>query len=162
MGVDIYTEKAVAVTVDDFVIKTCKLKKSRKAIAEALLKEELCGDDQAALMIERAGFCRDWFGQRFTEDMEDNEGYPANESYLHRLVAILAEGGGVNMKKLPSVQFRIFESNRYSGCDVQVGVPYLLFDSYGLFEQKLSRKGLAVQKELGIDVEETEWTTYSY
>ena len=162
MGVDIYTEKAVAVTVDEFVQKTCRLKKSRKAIAESLLHEELCGDEQAKLMIERSGFCRDWFGARFTEDLEGNEGYPENEDYHRRLVSILADASGVNLKKLPRYEIRMFESSRYSGYEVSVGVPYLMFDSHGLFEQRLSKKGKAIENELGIDVVETEWTVYSY
>ena len=162
MGVDIFTEKAVAVTVDEFVQKTCRLKKSRKAITESLVHEEMCTADDAKLMVERSGFCRDWFGARFTEDLEGNEGYPENEDYLRRLVSILADNSGVNLKKLPRYDIRLFESNRYSGYDVQVGVPYLLFDSYGLFEKRLSKKGKAIENELGIDVVETEWTTYSY
>lgn len=162
MGVDIFTEKAVAVTVDEFVQKTCRLKKSRKAITEALVHEEMCTDEQAKLMVERSGFCRDWFSQRFKEDMEGNEGYPENEDYLRRLVDILADGAGVNLKKLPHYDIRMFESSRYSGYEVEVGVPYLMFESHGLFEQRLSKKGKAIENELGIDVVETEWTVYSY
>ena len=163
MGVDIFTEKALAVTVDEFVQLTCKLKKGRKTIAEALVHEEMCTDEQAKLMVERSGFCRDWFGQRFNENLENNEGYPENEDYLRRLVDILADGGGVNLKKLPQYDIRSFESSRYSGYEVDTGVPYLMFDSSELFEQKLSKTGQAVAKQLNIKhVTETEWTVYSY
>ena len=162
MGVDIFTEKAVAVTVDEFVQKTCRLKKSRKTIAETLVHDELCTDEQAKLMLEGSGFCRDWFTERFKEDLDGNEGYPENEDYLRRLVSILAENSGVNLKKLPRYDIRMFESSRYSGYEVEVGVPYLMFESHGLFEQRLSKKGKAIENELGIDVVETEWTVYSY
>ena len=163
MGVDIYTEKALAVTVDEFVQLTCRLKKSRKTIAETLVHDELCTAEQAKLMVEGSGFCRDWFGARFTEDLEGHEGYPHNEDYLRRLVSILADGGGVALQKLPRYDIRSFESSRYSGYEVEVGVPYLMFDSSELFEQKLSKTGQAVSKQLNIkNVTETEWTVYSY
>ena len=162
MGVDIFTEKALAVTVDEFVQLTCRLKKSRKTIAETLVHDELCTDEQAKLMLEGSGFCRDWFTERFKEDLDGNEGYPENEDYLRRLVSILAENSGVNLKKLPRYDIRMFESSRYSGYEVEVGVPYLMFESHGLFEQRLSKKGKAIENELGIDVVETEWTVYSY
>ena len=163
MGVDIYTEKALAVTVDEFVQLTCRLKKSRKTIAETLVHDELCTEEQAKLMVEGSGFCRDWFTERFKEDLDGNEGYPENDSYLRRLIDILAGGGGVDLQKLPRYDIRSFESSRDSGCEVEVGVPYLMFDSSELFEQKLSKTGQAVSKQLNIkNVTETAWTVYSY
>ena len=163
MGVDIYTEKALAVTVDEFVQLTCRLKKSRKTIAETLVHDELCTEEQAKLMVEGSGFCRDWFTERFKEDLDGNEGYPENDSYLRRLIDILAGGGGVDFQKLPRYDIRSFESSRDSGYEVEVGVPYLMFDSSELFEQKLSKTGQAVSKQLNIkNVTETEWTVYSY
>ena len=96
------------------------------------------------------------FKQRATIGKNGSNGY---HSHMHSK----ADGAGVNLKKLPQYDIRSFESSRYSGYEVETGVPYLMFDSSELFEQKLSKTGRAVAKQLNIDnVRETEWTVYSY
>lgn len=162
MGSDIFTEKAIAMELSDFVAKCTKAKPTRKLICDELFEEELITEDERDACVSCKQSIINVVQEKIEELMGD-EGYCSCDATALNIITIVSTHGGINLERLPDFQVRSFSSQRISGYDVELDVLYIMFESYGMFETVMSKDGKRVAKELKLDeVTETEWTVHSY
>ena len=162
MGQDIFTEKAIAIELSDYVAKCTCHKRTRKLIADDLYEHAVLTEeerDEAIISKNNAiGVVSDKIN-----DLMDDEGYCAEEAVAGLILEIVSTHGGVHLSELPSFSMRMFKNNRISGYDVDLETLYIMFESYDMFETVMTEEGRRVAKELQIDhITETEWTVHSY
>lgn len=160
MGSDIYTESAVAVKLCDFLNRPeIEKKENRKKICD-LVKEKF-PDEKLNNFLKS----KDSFIEQFVDSIEVSDGYEVEDSKeIHdTLIMAFCEVVGINYEDLPDYSFRYFESSRESGWDVETDVLYIMFESFGMFETKMTEEGKKLAKALGQkEISETTWTVHSY
>lgn len=160
MGSDIYTESAVAVRFDDFLDRKELNKKSViNAIVDDLIKAKIIP------ATNHIGFRKDKYSlaEGLVDLISMDEGYEGDREHNTKLLQIFCEHVGVDLDDLPECNFRSFDNLRESGFDVEADVIYLMFETYGLFETKMTAEGKKLAKVLGQkSIEETTWTVHSY
>jgi hypothetical protein len=174
MGVDIYSQTGVVFTIDEAVVKlipTMKTAEIRKmfplieSAAEDVLSllhdREFAGAMQARLAsLRTTKELRAWFVDLVHAFVVDDDGYIEHADVLSDVLLTIM--GPKNSKALPDFAFEYFNSGRYSGWDVPLGVPCVVFDAAGLFEEKMTAAGRKLAKHLGIkSLSSTPWTVYS-
>ena len=162
MGSDIYTESAVAVRFDDFL--------DRKELDENHIRNgivnDLIGNDIVIEGLTQKLMMRDsktaLIG-KLVDLISMSEGYEDDRERNTQILKIFCENVGIDLDSLPECNFRSFESSRESGWDVETDVVYLMFESAGLFETRMTAEGKKLAKVLGQkSIEETTWTVHSY
>ena len=162
MGSDIYTESAVAVRFDDFL--------NRKELDENYVRNgivnDLIGNDIVIEGLTQKLMMRDsktaLIG-KLVDLISMSEGYEDDRERNTQILKIFCENVGIDLDSLPECNFRSFESSRESGWDVETDVVYLMFESAGLFETRMTAEGKKLAKVLGQkSIEETTWTVHSY
>ena len=162
MGTDIFTESAVAIPLDLFInVDSIKKKANRQLIANVLYQEQYIDEQALAAMAKsKSGFIQTFIAEI---SMSEEEGYESDEERNKFMLETFCENSNINLKELPQFSFRSFDSNRYSGYDIETGVLYIMFEPYDLFETVMTDKGKKVAETLGVDcIHETTWTVYSY
>lgn len=164
MGSDIFSESAVAVRLEDFFDKPAVKKKSvREAIAKDLHEVESVDDTQLKEMSKNKGEFISTLLSVIEEELCDESGYGLCEEANSFVIETFCEHTGVDLRGLPDFSVRAFRNCRESGYEVEIGVPYIMFDPNGLFVTKLSEDGDKVAEILGLDdLTETTWTVHSY
>lgn len=162
MGSDIYTESAVAVPFSDFLDRK---ELNKKSIINAIVDDLIKNDIVVEGLVEKLPFRKDKY--HLVEGLVDlismNEGYEDDRERNTKILKIFCENVGIDLDSLPECNFRFFESSRESGWDVEADVLYLMFETYGLFETKMTKEGKKFAKFLGKEsIEETTWTVHSY
>lgn len=164
MGVDIFTEKALALPLENYVVTCGKTKKARKGIAADLLDIEVITKEEHDEILEDKSFLvASVLG--FVEGRMSEEGYyEDSEAELEEILEILGKHNDIEFKEVVGgYSIRSFSNSRYSGYDVETGVVYIMIESFDLFMTVPTPKGEEIGRKLKIkDVTETEWTTYSY
>lgn len=174
MGVDIYSQKGVVLTIDEAVAKMIPSMKASE-IKKLLPLIEAAAEDATALMHDRefaANMQARLAGMRTTKELRAwvvdlvhaftsaDEGYVDHADVLADMLLTIM--GPKNAKALPHFAFEYFNSGRYSGWDVPLGVPCVVFDADGLFEEKMTAAGRKLAKQLGVkSLSSTSWTVYS-
>jgi hypothetical protein len=164
MGVDIFTEKALALPLENYVVTCSKTKKARKGIAADLLDLEICTKEQHDEMLEDKSFVVS-FVLGWVEPLMSEEGYfEDHEPTLQEILEVLGRHNDIDFKEVVGeYSIRSFSNSRYSGYDVEVDVIYIMIESYDLFMTVPTPRGEEIGRKLKIKhVQETEWTTYSY
>ena len=174
MGVDIYTQKGVVLTVDEAAhkmipsMKSGEIKKLLPLIESAATDalelvpdKEFSADMQARLVgLRTTTALRIWFVDLVNAFVSADEGYIEHADVLADMLLTIM--GPKNAKALPHFAFEYFTSGRYSGWNVPLGTPCITFDADGLFEEKMTAAGRKLSKQLGIkSLSSTTWTTYS-
>lgn len=162
MGSDIYTESAVAVRLQDFLDRKELDKKSlRNAIVDDLIKNDLVVEGLVEKLPMRDS--KNVFINKFVDLISMDEGYENDRERNTKLLTIFCEHVGIDLDNLPECNFRSFDNLREAGWDVEADVVYLMFESYGLFETKMTKEGKRLAKILGKEsITETTWTVHSY
>lgn len=163
MGSDIYTESAVAVRFSDFLDRKELNKKSlRNAIVDDLIKNDLVVEGLAEKLPMRDS--KSVFINKFVDLISmSEEGCEDDRERNTKLLTIFCENVDIDLDNLPECNFRSFDNLRESGFDVEADVIYIMFESYGLFETKMTAEGKKLAKVLGQkSIEETTWTVHSY
>ena len=161
MGSDIYTESAMAITLDSFLdTKAIKKKANRELIANTLYQEKYIDEEALAVMTKNKG----GFIETFIAEIDiSEEGYEGDEERNKFMIQTFCKHAGINLEVLPDFYFRSFDSCRESGYDIETGVVYIMFEPYGLFETVMTDHGKQVANELGFEfITETTWTVHSY
>ena len=160
MGSDIFTESAVAVELETFLLKKAiKKKPVRTDIANTLFKEGIINEEVREQMIKN----RDGFIEGFVSAIEMSEGYEANEETNHFMIKTFCLHCDIDFDDLPEFNLRMFDSCRESGYDVLTDVLYIMFDCYDLFETVMTDTGKDLAKTLEMDyIQKTTWTVHSY
>lgn len=162
MGSDIYTESAIAIKLCDFLNRSeIKNKENRKKIVEIVQKTCPIPEEKVDLLLKS----KDSFVEAFVDLIDMSDGYEVEDSKESHdaLVMAFCEVVGINFEDLPDYSFRSFESSRESGWEVDADVTYVMFESFGMFETKMTDNGKKLAKALGQEeISETTWTVHSY
>ena len=160
MGSDIYTESAVAVELETFLLKKAiKKKPVRTDIANTLFKEGIINEEVQEQMIKN----RDGFIEGFVSAIDMTEGYESNEETNRFMIKTFCLHTDIDPDDLPEWTLRMFDSCRESGYDVLTDVLYIMFEDYDLFETVMTDLGKELAKTLEMDyVNKTTWTVHSY
>lgn len=160
MGSDIYTESAVAIPFSDFLDRKELNKKSViNAIVDDLIKASIIP------ATNHMGFRKDkyYLAEGLVDLISMDEGYEDDRERNTKILKIFCEHVSIDLDNLPECNFRSFENSRESGWDVETDVVYLMFESSGLFETKMTAEGKKLAKVLGQkSIIETTWTVHSY
>lgn len=174
MGVDIYSQKGVVLTIDEATakmipaMKTAEIKKMFYLIESAaedamavLHDREFAGAMQGRLAsLRTTKELRAWFVDLVHAFVNASDGYVEHADVLSDILLTIM--GPKKAKTLPDFAFEYFNSGRYSGWDVPLGVPCVVFDAAGLFEEKMTAAGRKLAKQLGVkSLSSATWTTYS-
>jgi hypothetical protein len=161
MGSDIYTESAVAIKLEDFLNrKELKKKSVRNDIVDELIKTGVMSALGRHLeMRESVSNFIDEFQSLIS--MED--GYEDNRENNDKALRAFCNHTGLDLDNLITFELRSFDNNREVGYDVDIDTIYLMFESHGLFETKMTKEGKDLAKILGLkEITETTWTVHSY
>jgi len=161
MGSDIYTESAVAIKLEDFLNrKELKKKSVRNDIVDELIKTGVMSAVGRHLeMRESVSNFIDEFESLIS--MED--GYEDNRENNDKALRAFCNHTGLDLDNLITFELRSFDNNREVGYDVDIDTIYLMFESHGLFETKMTKEGKDLAKILGLkEITETTWTVHSY
>ena len=161
MGSDIYTESAVAIKLEDFLNrKKLKKKSVRNDIVDELIKTGVMSALGRHLeMRESVSNFIDEFQSLIS--MED--GYEDNRENNDKALRAFCNHTGLDLDNLITFELRSFDNNREVGYDVDIDTIYLMFESHGLFETKMTKSGKELAKTLGLkEITETTWTVHSY
>ena len=174
MGVDIYSQTGVVLTIDEAVMrmipamKTAEIKKLFCHI-EAAAADALAGmpDHEFVANMQRRLAClrttkelRAWFVDLTHAFTNGEDGHVANSDILADILLTIM--GPKMATALPDFVFEYFKSGRYSGWDVPLGVPCIVFSAVGLFEEKMTAAGRKLAARLGIkSLSSTTWTVFS-
>lgn len=174
MGVDIYTQKGVVLTIDEAAqkmipaMKTAEIRKLishiETAAADAitlLADKAFAADIQARLVgIRTTTALRAWFVDLVNAFVYAGAGEVEHADVLADILLTIM--GPKRSAALPNFAFEYFASGRYSGWDVPTGTPCVTFDAEGLFEEKLTAAGRKLAKNLGVkSLSSATWTIYS-
>lgn len=165
MGSDIFTESAVAVEVVDFLRQPpIKKKPVRTDIANTLFKHDYIDEEARDTMIKnRDGFIDTFIATLSMDESEYSSGYENDKEHNEFMIRTFCQYTGIDADDLPDWNLRIFDSNRESGYDIMTGVLYIMFDSFGLFETRMTKLGEELAKTLNAEsIYETTWTVHSY
>lgn len=164
MGSDIFSESAVAIRLEDFFDKPAVKKKSvREAIANTLYQEKAIDDVELRVMCKNKRGLIDTLVNTIEEEICDESGYELSSEANKFVIETFCQHAGVDLDDLPDFSIRAFRSCREAGYQVEIDVPYIMFESYDLFETVMTEQGKIVAKALGTDeIEETTWTVHSY
>ena len=164
MGVDIFTEKALALPLENYLATCSKTKKACKGIAADLLDiEVITKEEHDEILEDKSLVAANILG--FVEGRMSDEGYyEDSEEELEEILEIVGKHNGIEFKEVVgSYNIRSFSNSRYSGYDVETDVVYIMIESFDLFMTVPTPKGEEIGQKLKIkDITETEWTTYSY
>ena len=161
MGSDIYTESAVAIKLEDFLNrKELKKKSVRNDIVDELIKTGVMSAVGRHLeMRESVSNFIDEFESLIS--MED--GYEDNRENNDKALRAFCNHTGLDLDNLITFELRSFDNNREVGYDVDIDTIYLMFESHGLFETKMTKSGKELAETLGLkEITETTWTVHSY
>jgi hypothetical protein len=159
MGSDIYTESAVAIRLEDFFNrKEIKKKSVRNNIVKDIIDE--IGNIPNELDLTRnAGNLKSGLLELISMD----DGYENDRDHNDSILRIFCNHTGINFDNLVEFELRSFDNNREVGYDVDTDTVYIMFKPFGLFETKMTKKGKALAKTLGLEaITETTWTVHSY
>jgi hypothetical protein len=164
MGSDIYSESAVAIRLEDFFDKPAVKKKAvREGIANTLYQEEVVDDAQLKAMSKNKSGLIETLLSTIEKEICDESGYELCSEANRFVIETFCQYVGVDLDDLPDFHIRAFRSCRQAGYEVEIDVPYIMFESYDLFETVMTEQGKIVAKALGADsIEETSWTVHSY
>ena len=165
MGSDIYTESAVAVEVTDFLRRNeIKKKANRQLIANVLYQEKYIDEETLAVMTKhRDGFIETFIAELSMEQGEYSSGYENDRERNAFMIRTFCQHTGIDADDLPEWTIRIFDNNRETGYDISTDVLYIMFDSYDLFETKMTKLGKELANTLQMDhITKTTWTVHSY
>ncbi len=164
MGSDIFSESAVAIRLEDFFDKPAVKKKSvRETIANTLYQEEVIDDTQLKEISKNKGNLISTLLSTIERELCDESGYELCSEANRFVIETFCQHAGVDLDDLPDFSIRAFRSCREAGYEVEIDVPYIMFDPDGLFVTKLSEDGDKVAEILGLDdLTETTWTVHSY
>lgn len=165
MGSDIYVEKAVAVDLVDFVNrKEIKKKAVREIIANVLYQEKYIDEESFATMIKnRDGFIEAFINAISMDQGDYSSGYENDREHNEFMIRTFCQHTGIDADDLPDWSLRIFDNNRESGYDIVSDVLYIMFESYDLFETRMTKLGKKLAKTLNVErVIESSWTVHSY
>jgi hypothetical protein len=161
MGSDIFTESAMAITLDNFLdVKPIKRKPVRTDIANTLFKHDYIDEPARDAMIKnKSGFIETFIAEMAISE----EGYERDEERNKFMVETFCKYVDIDLEELPEFYLRSFDSCRESGYDIETDVIYIMFEPYGLFETVMTDEGKKVAKILGFEfITETTWTVHSY
>lgn len=162
MGQDIFTEKAIAIELTDFVARCTSQKSKRKQMAFELHGHELLSILQRDFAVTSKQNMIDTI-KEIVSPLMDEEGYCTCSDTAECVLGVVAEHGCIELDKLPLFELRSFSRNRTCGYEVEAGVIYIMFDSHGMFETVMTDLGRHTAKMLKLDeVTETEWTVHSF
>lgn len=161
MGVDIYTKSGVLFTLDEAVNSFFK-GLSRKSIIKIIEECLSFIDDNEKVFIKNISGIDDlksWFINYTINQIEDN--YIQNQTTIKKIWdCVLSK---TKYKNLPEIELEYFVSARYNGYDVPLDTVCVVFSDQGLFETKMTKKGIATAKLMGQrKISQTSWTIYSY
>lgn len=174
MGVDIYSQKGVVLTIDEAVARMIPAMKSadvrklfyhiESAAEDALASlddREFAGQMQARLAALRTTKeLRSWFTDLVQAFVLADESRVDHADILADVLLTIM--GPKLAKALPNFSFEYFSSGRYSGWEVPIGAPCVVFEADGLFAEKMTAAGRKLAKHLGVrSLSSTTWTTYS-
>lgn len=163
MGSDIYTESAVAVRFDDFLDRE---ELNNKSVINDIVDDLIRNDLVVEGLVEKLPMrdSKRVFINKFVDLVSmSEEGYEDDRKRNTKLLQIFCEHVGIDLDNLPECNFRSFNNLRESGFYVEADVIYLMFESYWLFETKMTKEGKKLAKVLGKEsIEETTWTVHSY
>lgn len=162
MGSDIYTESAIAVKLCDFLNRSeINKKENRKKIVEIVQKTCPLSEEKLDMFLKS----KDSFIEQFVGSINMSDGYEVEDfREIHdALITAFCEVVGINFEDLPDYNFRFFENSRESGWEVDADVVYIMFESFGMFETRMTEDGKKLAKALNQEeISETTWTVHSY
>jgi len=181
MGMDVYSDRGVVATVDEFlgvvngknkgdVVDVChafyqdladQAKQNPEDQWRTTLSEDfkpLAGLKKSMPLNTIRGVIDSCAGVR-GEVAKYGECYVENSEYIESLFSQIVDVSGFDLPYIQQVT--AWGSGRYNGWDVPKGVACVVFNSEECFVKTLSPQGEAVQKFLG-HCDETEWTEMSY
>ena len=161
MGSDIYTESAVAIRLQDFLNrKELKKKSVRNDIVDELIKTGVMSAVGRHLEMRESVSN---FINEFESLMSMEDGYEDNRENNDKALRAFCNHTGLDLDNLITFELRSFDNNREVGYDVDIDTIYLMFESHGLFETKMTKEGKDLAKILGLkEITETTWTVHSY
>jgi len=165
MGSDIFTESAVAVPMVDFLRRNAIKKKAcRELITNIFSHSNYIDKNAAANMIKnKDGFIETFIAELSMEEGEYSSGYENDRERNAFMIRTFCEHTDIDADDLPEWSIRIFNSCRESGYDIETDVLYIMFESYDLFETKMTKLGQELAKTLEMAfITETTWTVHSY
>lgn len=161
MGTDIYIKSGILFSIDEAVDLFFKgLNKKKISLLVSELKDLIENKEEHEFIndIEDIYDLKSWFVS-FCQKQVDKD-YILNQDSLNSVWTAILKKTKFN---LPEINFEYFASNRYNGYEVPVETVCIVFDDTDLFETKMSKKGEAVAKIMGVKkIEKTIWTVYSY
>jgi len=161
MGSDIYTESAVAIKLEDFLNrKELKKKSVRNDIVDELIKTGVMSAVGRHLEMRESVSN---FINEFESLISMEDGYEDNRENNDKALRAFCNHTGLDLDNLITFELRSFDNNREVGYDVDIDTIYLMFESHGLFETKMTKSGKELAKTLGLkEITETTWTIHSY
>lgn len=174
MGIDISVQRGVVLTIDEAAakmipaMKTADIKKmfyhiesAAEDVLAVLSDREFAGSMQARLAgLRTTTELRAWFVELVHAFVVADDGHIEHADVL--VDVLLTIMGPKNAKALPDFAFEYFKSGRYSGWDVPIGTPCVVFDADGLFEEKLTSAGRKLMAQLGMKkLASTTWANFS-
>lgn len=159
MGSDIYTESAVAIKLQDFLNrKELKKKTVRNDIVDELIRHGI-SEFNPHYMRENASH----FIEEFESLISMQDGYEDDRERNDKALRAFCNHTDLDFDNLITFELRSFDNNREVGYDVDIDTIYLMFESHGLFETKMTKSGKELAKTLGLkEITETTWTIHSY
>ena len=162
MGVDIYTSSGILFPIEEAVGRFFKVKKSEIAsVIEEItpqIPEEKKEFAETLKNVKTSEELGSWFCGLVNAFINDEYiGYSDDLARIFDSVLDHTKFAG-----LPETSLDYFTSGRYSGYDVPIETPCVIFNDNGLFETKLTKEGQAVAKKMGMKIAQTTWTVYSY
>jgi hypothetical protein len=151
MGIDIYSDRGIIFTVDEFlkvingknksnVVSVCHLKTSMKL---SDIREIIASSIEVEGEVSKYGSC-----------------YVTDAEYVQDLFRRILDACP-EADNLPHIkEVTAWGSGRNNGWEVPKGIACVVFDSDDCYERSLSEKGKAVKKMFG-HCDETEWTEMS-
>ena len=164
MGVDIFTEKAIALPLENYIVTCGKTKKARKGIAADLLDIEVISKEEHDEILEDKSFLVAHVLGFVEGNMSEEGYYEDSEEEVAEILEILGKHNDIEFREVVGdYSLRSFSNSRYSGYDVECDVVYIMIDSSDMFITVPTAEGEELGRRLNIrDIKETEWTTYSY
>ena len=161
MGSDIYTESAVAIKLEDFLNrKELKKKSVRNDIVDELIKVGVMSAVGRHLEMRESVSN---FINEFESLISMEDGYEDNRENNDKALRAFCNHTGLDLDNLITFELRSFDNNREVGYDVDTDTIYLMFESHGLFETKMTKEGKDLAKTLRLkEITETTWTIHSY
>ena len=161
MGSDIYIESAVAIKLEDFLNrKELKKKSVRNDIVDELIKEGFVSavDNHLEMRESVSNFI-----DHFISKISMQDGYEDDRDHNSIAFKAFCNHTGIDLDNLITFELRSFDNHREVGYDVETDTIYLMFESFGLFETKMTKDGKELAKTLRLkEIEETTWTIHSY